>query len=351
MNWKKIIAIVAALALLGAFVFKLKTNKEKTVEKVYNYDKEQAINVQTQSIKLEEISENIPYTGTFEANKETKLSAETQGKINFISVDAGDFVQKGQSLIQLDNSLLKLQLQTVDVQIEGLEADLKRYTILTQSDAIQGVQLEKTALGLKTAKIQKATLQEQINKTNIKAPFSGFVTMKFTEIGGFAAPGMPLLQITELDVLKFTINISENDLKQFVLGKTYLVTADIYADEKLEAKATMIGSKANMGGSFPIQFTVKNTKDAKIKAGMFGAVSIKNEGAKKGILIPSSAIIGSADQAQVYVIKNGKATLISVKIAQKILNKSVVSNGLNEGDIIVVNGLINLFDGANVTIN
>ena len=93
----------------------------------------------------------------------------------------------------MDNSLLKLQLQTVEVQIEGLQDDVNRYTILTEADAVQGVQLEKAKLGLKSAKVQKATLQEQINKTTIKAPFSGVVTAKLSEIGAFAAPGVPLL--------------------------------------------------------------------------------------------------------------------------------------------------------------
>lgn len=351
MNWKKIIAIIAGIALIGGFVFKLKSNKEKTTEKIYHFDKEQELSVQTISVKLEDISKETSFTGTFEANKETKLSAETQGKINHILVDAGDFVRQGQTLIQLDNSLLKLQLQTVEVQIEGLEADVNRYTILTQSDAIQGVQLEKTILGLKTAKIQKATLQEQINKTSIKAPFGGFVTMKLTEIGAFAAPGVPLLQITDLAVLKFTINISEKDLNQFELGKSYPVLADIYPDENLSGKITMIGSKANMGGSYPVQFTVSNLANSKIKAGMFGQVALKREAIEKGFLIPSSAIMGSAENAKVYVVKNGKAILQDISISQKIQNKTVVKNGLNEGDVIVTKGFINLFDGANVSIN
>ena len=153
MNWKKIVAILIGIALIVAFVLKLKSNKATAVERVYQYDKEQAINVQVQTIKQEIINHDLSYSGSFEANKETKISAETQGKINHISVTEGDFVSKGQTLVHLDNALLKLQVQSVDVQIEGLEADVKRYTILTQSDAIQGIQLEKASLGLKTAKI------------------------------------------------------------------------------------------------------------------------------------------------------------------------------------------------------
>ena len=83
---------------------------------------------------------------------------------------------------------------------------------------------------------------------------------------------------------------------------------------------------------------------------MFGKVFLKSETSGKGIIIPSSAIQGTDNQPQVYVVKNGKALLQNITISKKTQNKAVVSNGLNEGDVIVTNGFINLFDGANVTV-
>ncbi|MDX2174720.1 MAG: efflux RND transporter periplasmic adaptor subunit [Bacteroidota bacterium] len=347
---KKVLYIIIPLALIAIVVIKLKSNKEIVKDKVYQYDKEQAINVQVDTIKSELIGAEFAYSGTFEPNKETKLSAEIQGKINDVLVEVGTFVTKGQSLIQLDNSLLKLQLQSAEVQVEGLEADVKRFTVLANADAVQGVQLEKAELGLKSAKVQRATLLEQISKTTIKAPFNGVVTAKLTEEGAFAAPGLPLLQITDISVLKFTVNVSENDLSSFQLNQTVSINADAYSDVLLSGKATMIGSKANMGSSFPVQFIVSNTSDFKIKSGMFGKINLKSDNQKSGIIIPSSAIIGSSSQPQVYKVKNGKAVLHNITIAQKIKNKTVVAKGLEEGDVIVTNGFINLFDNANVTI-
>lgn len=347
---KKVLYIIIPLALIAIVIIKLKSNKEIVKDKVYQYDKNQAINVQVDTIKSELIGAEFAYSGTFEPNKETKLSAEIQGKINDVLVDVGTFVTKGQSLIQLDNSLLKLQLQSAEVQVEGLEADVKRFTVLANADAVQGVQLEKAELGLKSAKVQRATLLEQINKTTIKAPFNGVVTAKLTEEGAFAAPGVPLLQVTDISVLKFTVNVSENDLSSFQLNQTFSINADAYSDVLLSGKATMIGSKANMGSSFPVQFIVSNTSDLKIKSGMFGKVNLKSENQKTGIIIQASAIVGSSSQPQVYKVKNGKAVLHNITIAQKIKNKTVVSKGLEEGDVIVTNGFINLFDNANVTI-
>ena len=347
---KKVLYVIIPLAIIAIVVIKLKTNKEITQSKVYQYDKEQAINVQVDTLQLENVNAEFSYSGTFEPNKETKISAELQGKINTILVDAGSVVSKGQTLIQLDNSLLKLQLQTIEVQIEGLEADVNRYTILAKADAIQGVQLEKAELGLKSAKVQKATLLEQINKTTIKAPFNGVVTAKLSEVGAFAAPGVPLLQITDITTLKFTVNVPEKDLSQFKLNQSYSLSADAYSEILLTGKTTMIGSKANMGSSFPVQFTVNNTTDLNIKSGMFGKVLFKSETSGKGIIIPSSAIQGTENQPQVYIVKNSKALLQNITISNKIQNKAVVSNGLNVGDVIVTNGFINLFDGANVTV-
>ena len=348
---KKIIYILVAVALIAVVIIKLKSNKETTEKRVFQFDKEQAINVQTDTVKLEIIENENSFTGTFEPNKETKISAEIQGKINSILVDVGSNVKKGQALIQLDNSLLKLQLQSVEIQIEGLETDVQRYKILVQSEAIQGVQLEKAELALKSAKVQKATLIEQINKTTILAPFDGIVTAKLTEEGAFANPSVPLLQITDISILKFTVNVSENNLTQFKTNQIYSLSADIYSDILLSGKVSMIGSKANMGNSFPIQFEVENTSDLKIKSGMFGKVKLQNQNNEKQIVIPASAVVGTAIQPQVYVIKNGKSILQKINISNRFQNKAIVSSGLNEGDIIVTNGFINLFDGANVIIN
>lgn len=350
MNWKKIIWIITGIAIVALVAIKLVNNKKTTDSRVYQYDKEKPIAVSVDTIRLQTIDDANTYTGTFEPNKETKISADIQGKINTMFVDIGSNVSKGQILIQLDNSLLKLQLKTVEVQIEGLEDDVKRYTILTQADAVQGVQLEKAKLGLKAAKVQKATLLEQINKTTIKAPFNGVVTSKLNEEGGFAAPGIPLLQITDISSLRFTVNVPENDLVKFKNNQDFKISADVYPDISLSGKVTMTGSKANMGNSFPVQFQVNNTKDLAIKSGMFGKVYFSKNNQVQGFLIPTSAIISNEAKAQVYVVKNGKAVLKSIETSRNVGNKTILTSGLNETDIIVVNGFINLFDGANVTV-
>ena len=347
---KKALYIIIPVMLFALVVIRLMTNKETARKQVYTYNKEEAVNVQADTLHLEEVDADYSFSGTFEPNKETKLSAEIQGKINAVLVDAGSNVRKGQPLLQLDNSLLKLQLQSVEVQIEGLEADVKRYTILTKADAVQGVLLEKAELGLKSARVQKSTLMEQISKTTITAPFDGIVTAKLTEVGAFAAPGIPLLQITDIAQLKFTVTVPEADLNLFNTNTTYNVVVDAFPEVVLSGKATLIGSRANVASSFPVQFTINNTPELTIKAGMFGKVILAENKGGKRMVIPASAIVGSSVHPQLYLVENGKAVLKNISVSSRTKNKVVVSAGLSEGDVMITGGFINLFDGANVNV-
>ena len=345
---KNIINILILVALVALIVLKLKENKDVVENRIYQYDKEKPIKVFTQKVALETIDAKQAFTGTFQPVKEGKVIADVQGKIIKYYVDEGAKVRKGQPLVKLDTRMLEDQLQQVNIQIETLEKDLARYQILAEADAIPGVKLEKVQQGIKTAKSKKQAILTKMNKTTIKAPFNGVVTKKFQEIGAFAAPGIPLVLLTDISGLKFTITVPEQNLGLFKKGEKYTIKTDTYPDMNIEGKVIRIGNKGNMSNTFPVQFEVKNPKN-KLKANMFGRVKIDAKSKEtKAIVIPISATVGSEIQPQVYLIKEGKAVLSNVTIGYRFDNKAVVTSGIKEGDVIVTSGFINLFDGANV---
>ena len=345
---KKLTGYLILAALLAIIVIQLMSNQKVSENRIYQYDKEQTIIVQSEHVGSSNEARQSDFTGTFEAKNEVKVSADVQGKIVAMYVDEGTKVVKGQKLIKLDDELLRIQLKSIEAQIEGLEADVKRFTILTEADAIQGVKLEKAALGLKSAKIQRETLLQTIAKTTVTAPFSGVFTMKMTDRGAFAAPGIPLLIITDISNLYFTVNVSEDELSLFKTNDTYDITADLFPDLKLKGKVSLIGSKGDMGNSFPVHFVLENAPVNKLKSKMFGKVQIEDQESHEAIMIPSSAIIGSDIQPKVYLIVDGKAKLQTISISRRFNNKAVVQQGVKFGDVVITSGFINLFDGANV---
>ncbi len=350
MQVKRILTLIVITAIVVIVVIKLKNNRSKSVNNIYHFDKQASITVSADTIESMIVNELTGYAGTFESDKEVKISSETPGKIASLLVDLGSSVKKGQLLIQLEHSLLTLQLSAVDVQIEGLRADVKRYKVLSNADAIQGIQLEKAELGLKSALIQRSTILEQIKKCNITAPFDGIVTAKYSEIGAFTAPGNPLLQLSNIQQLKLNIQVAENDLQQFKPNTSLNIEVDAYPAITLRGRVSAISSKSNLAHQYPVQITISNTKDLEIKSGMFGKAYLKTSSSKPVIIIPSTAIIGSDQEAKVYVAKNGQARLQTIITGAKLKDKTIVASGIQDGDIIITKGFKNLFDSAHISI-
>ncbi len=348
-NIQRIIGLIVLLAIVIVTVVTLKNNKEIAAEKVYEYDKTEAIHVITQRVEQTSFNNQSAYSGNFAPNKEVKLSADIQGKITKVFVTNGDEVKVGQPLLQLDQSVLKLQLEAVNTKIRGLEKDIERYQSLMASNAIQGVKLEKAELGLDAAKIERATIQEQLNKTTVRASFDGIITAQLTEEGAFAAPGVPLFQLTDISTVKLTLSVTEYEINAFQRKDSVQVQVDALPNEEFMGIVSMVGSKSNKSMNFPVEISVDNPS-MRIKAGMFGhAKTAVSSESKDVVSIPLSAIIGETTDPKVYIVDAGVAKLQSIQTGGTVGNKIMVKEGLKSGDVIVTEGITTLFEGANVT--
>jgi RND family efflux transporter MFP subunit len=347
---KKILIYIIPLALVAIVAIKLVSNKKTAEDRVYVYDKEQSVPVFAMKVSEGQLESERSFSGVVESVRESKISAEVQGKVTRVAVEVGQRVAANQLLVQQDIALLQLQLKAAEVQKGGLEADLKRYRVLVENEAIQGIQLEKTELALAGLEVQLATLKEQIAKSSIRAPFGGIVTAKMTEAGDFAAPGKPLIQVTDLSRVKLTLQIPESDLTYFQEGSAQIIRINSLS-EQIPAKVTLVGSRGSIGNNFPVELTFENTSDFSVKAGMFGEVKLSSEGDLKGVILPASALIGSELNPQVFVIQNGKAKLQDIQIAQRVGDQLLLKSGIKPGDVVITGGLVNVFEGANVEPN
>ncbi len=230
---KKIISLIVILGLIVIILMKLKVNKEITQNRIYVYDKEAPIKVFVGIVKEKPLSYNQVLSGKFFPEQEVKVNTQVPGKVLKVYVEEGQKVKKGQAIVKLDDSELKTQLSQVNIKIKNLQKDYDRYKILAENDAIPGVKFEKIQEGLNTAKEQKKSILIKINNTLVKAPFSGYVTKKFVEPGAYAAPGVPIIALTDTDKLKFTINVPSGELDYFKIGKTYPILVDAFPGLKL----------------------------------------------------------------------------------------------------------------------
>jgi RND family efflux transporter MFP subunit len=343
---KKTIWIIVIAVLLGLTIWKLFLNKNEAESKVYHSDTNAKIQVTTTKVSYQNLFEEKKYIGTITANRENKIASETQGKVIYVGVNEGDYINKGHVIARVDDTMLKLQLEAAEVQLEGIMLDIKRYENLTKGDAIPAIQLEKTNIARRSVEIQIKTLKEQISRTTIVSPFGGVVTMRFFDLGSVLGPGVPLLQLTDISVLKLNLNIPESEIARFSEGMQTDILSDVYTGTQYEGKVSMVGAKGDDSHNFPVQILVQNLKTYPLKPGMFGTVKIGNTLSKTNLSIPVTALVGTIKEPKVYKVENGKAYLKDITIGISTKDYFEVLNGLADGEVIVIGGQLNLYDGA-----
>lgn len=348
---KRVITIViVAVVLVGLVVWKLKTNQKEVKSKIFINDVKAAVLVKTGYPTTHSFESSLSFLGTFEPSRQNTIGSDANGKLVSIRFEEGDQVRQGQLLAKVDDDMLQLQLQNAEVGLEGQKNDDRRYSNLEKENAVSGVQVEKTRLGVKSGELQKKQIQKQIKSTSIVAPYSGVVTRKMIDLGSFVGQGTPLFELTDISSLKLTVNVPERDVLKFSLGQAVSIRADIYGDRDFTGKITNISVVADRAHNFKVQITVPNPK-RELMAGMYGSVRLKNNASVTRLAVPRVALVGSSKNPQVYVVRNKVAHLTTFTAGTADGDYIEVVSGIQKGDEIVVKGQVNLQDKANVKTN
>jgi RND family efflux transporter MFP subunit len=347
MNKRTIFIILLSVIFVALTIMKLLSNKEKAAAKIYIHDMDAAVLVEAVNPEVHTFESAFNYLGTFEPYRQNLIGSDASGKVIKINVEEGDRITQGQVIAKVDDDLLQLQLESAEVNIEGQKKDDERYSNLEKNNAVPGVQIEKTKLGLKAAEIQRKQIQKQLKSTTLTAPFSGVITKKMIDLGSVIGPGSPLVEITDISTLKLTVSVPERDILKFKTGQSVPVKVDIFGDKTFEGKVSSVAVVADRSHNFKVQITVKNSNE-EIRAGMYGNVSLSNSSSVTALSIPRKALVGSSKKPHVFVIRNGKAVLTSFTSGTSDGEYVEVVSGLSKNDQIVVKGQVNLENNSKV---
>jgi len=344
--WVSLIAITLAFT-----AFTLLKNQTKAEAKVYHRDPNTRVAVTTAVVSRRDLAAQQQFTGSFEPVRENRVASEAAGKVVFVGVQEGDVVRAGQVLARLDNEAIQLQIEATEVQLDGVMADVNRYTKLAQSEAVPGVNLEKALIQKRSLEVQLKTLRDQLSRTTLTAPFSGVVTQRFFDLGSVLAPGAQLVQLTDISGLKLTVAVPEKEMLLFRTGQSVQISVDAYPGVDFTGKVRMVGVQADAAHNFPIEVLVQNSQKHPLKAGMFGTLAFQNKAKNSVLALPKSALTGTAKEPRVFVVVDGKSVLRPVVLGAANNDFYEVLSGLQEGDTVVTSGQISLTDGAAVAAN
>jgi RND family efflux transporter MFP subunit len=341
-------AIVAVLIVLTAI--KLRSNKKAVEGKLYIRDSTEAILVATTTPEMHTFEKSLSFLGVFDALHQNNVASDGSGKLIKLFVEEGDIVNAGQMIAKLDDEMIQLQIQNVQLNIEQLKNDHARFSTLKKENVVSNVEAEKVELGLKSAEVQLKQLQKQYRSTSVYAPFSGIVSKKMVDLGSMIMPGTPIVELTDISSLKLTVSVPERDVLKFNKGQKVVAKADVYGDFNFTGTITNIAVQADASHNFKVQSTVRNSNQNKLMAGMYGSVLLTNSKSTTALSVPRKALIGSSKSPKVYVVRSGKARLVSFNAGTSDGEFIEVISGLSANDKIVNKGQVNLQDNSNVKI-
>lgn len=191
-----------------------------------------------------------------------------------------------------------------------------------------------------------ATVRTAAGSQRVTAAASGEIASLNVEEDAMASESDPMMVIADFSSMTINLTVSSDALNLFATGDTHTAVID---DAEYEAEITSVGSMPDDTGLYPVEATVENTDDA-IISGMVAVVNVPEHRVEDTLIVPTEAVVTESGESFVYVVEDNQAVQKSITVQASQSAQTAVKGDIQEGDQVVVNGLLTLSDGMNVTV-
>ena len=348
---KKIIGTLIGVLAVAAMVLILAGNKKKMKEQTGS-----AVNdgleevVMTYTVAKEDISRNFTSNGVAQANVELNFMSEISGRVTAIYVDKGSRVGKGTPLLKIDDELLEADYNATKASYDALVKDEERFAHSFEAGGVTSQQLDNIRTQLAAAESRLTVSKWKLDNAVVKSPIAGTINNRMVELGALIAPSTPLFEIVDESRIKVICNVPESRVRHIKEGQRVTATSGDGTGSVFEGTIKNIGIKTDRGLNYPVE--VLFDRNSGLHSGMYLKVGFEAIDDQACILIPRKAVVGSVLSANVYVVNEGKAEKREVRLGEMYDDKIEILEGLEDGEEIVVAGLMNIGDGTAVrTVN
>lgn len=292
--------------------------------------------------------EPYPVNGEFYPNEVVDLVSETAGKVVAIYFEDGDYVKKGKLLLKVDDADLQAQLSRARYQLKLQKEKLERQRALLKRESVsrESVDEMETECNIMQADIE--LLEVKIARTEIRAPFDGQMGFRNVSLGAYLQPSTKIATLTDNSVLRLEFYLPDRYLSTSLLGQEFVFHAD-GIDEDIIVKAYAVDPQIDMDTrTLMIRGRYHNKLNLLAGAFLKGAVSF---GEEEYIPVPTQAVVPEMEGQRVWVVKEGKARSIPIESLGRDNRNVEVISGLQVGDTVLINGLMQLREGSRVKVS
>ena len=338
MKIKNIIYILIALAFVGAIVYKaLSGNKALAGGGLART----AIPVNILVVRPQGFTETLSVTGTIEADEEVLLKSEVSGKITGIHFNEGMHIPQGTLLIKVYDDDLQAQLTKAKANLTLTEEVEARQRQLLEKEAISRQDYDVAYANYQSALADIALLESQISKTEIRAPFDGFIGFRKVSPGEYITPGTEIAALVKNNPAKIQFSVPEKYSR--ILGKNTRIeykvegmpderTATVYAIEPTIDQATR---------TMQLKAMTPNPNGT-LMPGAFVRINVLMEAKNNILMVPTEAIVSETSGQKAFIYRNKKVESIMVETGTRTNDQVEIITGISAGDSLIVTGIMQI---------
>ncbi|MUK91704.1 efflux RND transporter periplasmic adaptor subunit [Aliivibrio fischeri] len=308
----------------------------------------QSVAVLSEEVATHEISQSLSLIGKLKASESVVISPEVAGKIERIAVKANQNVRKGQLVVQLNDDKAIAAIKEARAYLNDEKRKLTEFQRLAKKNAITQTEIDGQKASVDIAQARLDAANADLSDLHISAPFAGTVGFIDFSRGKMVSAGTELLTLDNLSVMQLDLQVPERYLSMLSVGMNVEATSQAWENSVFSGKLIGVDSRINAETlNLRVRIEFPN-KDLKMKPGMLMAATLGFP-AINAPIIPVQALEYSGTKRYVYVVgEDNKAIRTEVTLGARVENRVVIASGLNVGDEIVVQGLVNMRDGVTV---
>jgi membrane fusion protein (multidrug efflux system) len=306
--------------------------------------------VKVVKVATEVFDDHVEAIGTSAANESITVTAKVTGVIRSLNFDDGQYVEKGEEIAAIDAGEQDGRLNVELANLEEQRKELARITDLAKSNNVSQSRVDQQTSAVRKAEANVAAARARVSDYRIVAPFSGVLGTRKVSLGALVTPGTVITTLDDISTIKLDFSVPETFLATLRPGLDIEATTSAYQGELFKGQVVSVDSRVDtVTRSVGIRALVPN-KEARLKPGMLVVVDLIKD-RRQSLMIPEEALIPENNKQYVYTVAaDNSAARVQVTIGRRRVGSVEILEGLNEGDLVVTEGTMELRPGAKVQI-
>lgn len=320
--------------------------------------------VKVETVKTQDIQRSVSLVGTVEPWKRSTVASEIEGLVIQFLAEEGMRVKKGQVLARLRTDTQQILLDSAKATLheaktryKQAQLDLNRVHVLFEKELVTKKEhddaiAQEAALRARVtqldAKIRE--VEDRLMKSQIVAPFNGWVTKEFTEVGQWVQAGGAVIEIVDLSRLQVEVPLPERFVRDTRVGDPVSAVFDGLPDFQAKGRVFSVVAQADrVARTFPVKVEIPNP-DLSIKSGMVARVTLTVGKPYQGIVVPKDALVLRGGKEFVFLVHEGTVGQVPVTSKVHLDDWVEVTGEIEAGMAVVVQGNERLLPGQAVRI-